>query len=188
MNYNKFLLVLCMLIPHFNVDAKDVGLQELTPLSNSSLEEYRGGFQITDEYIINIGLSITTTINGDDILNTNIANLVIENGNLKNISANSENQSGDVFNQGIVNIIQFGEGNIIEDDSIDSPKMPSSQNPNIISSDFINSSIINIIQNTKDNSIIGLSTLVDIDAQVNGVIREIKANQQLEDALLNHLQ
>ncbi|EHY1000122.1 hypothetical protein K2B99_003442, partial [Vibrio parahaemolyticus] len=104
MNYNKFLLVLCMLIPHFNVDAKDVGLQELTPLSNSSLEEYRGGFQITDEYIINIGLSITTTINGDDILNTNIANLVIENGNLKNISANSENQSGDVFNQGIVNI------------------------------------------------------------------------------------
>ncbi|KPM97089.1 hypothetical protein AOG25_17155, partial [Vibrio alginolyticus] len=73
-------------------------------------------------------------------------------------------------------------------DSIDSPKMPSSQNPNIISSDFINSSIINIIQNTKDNSIIGLSTLVDIDAQVNGVIREIKANQQLEDALLNHLQ
>ncbi|EGR0722380.1 hypothetical protein [Vibrio alginolyticus] len=188
MNYNKFLLVLCMLIPHFNVNAKDVGLQELTPLSNSSLEEYRGGFQITDEYIINIGLSITTTINGDDILNTNIANLVIEHGNLKNISANSENQSGDVFNQGIVNIIQFGEGNIIGDDSIDSPKMPSSQNPNIISSDFINSSIINIIQNTKDNSIIGLSTLVDIDAQVNGVIREIKANQQLEDALLNHLQ
>ncbi|EGR0801938.1 hypothetical protein J4H56_12990 [Vibrio alginolyticus] len=188
MNYNKFLLVLCMLIPHFNVNAKDVGLQELTPLSNLSLEEYRGGFQITDEYIINIGLSITTTINGDDILNTNIANLVIENGNLKNISANSENQSGDVFNQGIVNIIQFGEGNIIGDNSIDSPKMPSSQNPNIISSDFINSSIINIIQNTKDNSIIGLSTLVDIDAQVNGVIREIKANQQLEDALLNHLQ
>lgn len=83
MNYNKFLLVLCMLIPHFNVNAKDVGLQELTPLSNLSLEEYRGGFQITDEYIINIGLSITTTINGDDILNTNIANLVIENGNLK---------------------------------------------------------------------------------------------------------
>lgn len=60
--------------------------------------------------------------------------------------------------------------------------------PNIISSEFINSSIINIIQNTTDNSVIGLSTLVDIDAQVSGVMQQIRANQQLEDALLNHLQ
>ncbi|GAK24953.1 hypothetical protein JCM19052_5643 [Vibrio sp. JCM 19052] len=66
--------------------------------------------------------------------------------------------------------------------------MPSSSQPNIISSDFINSSIINIIQNTTDNSVIGLSTLVDIDAQVSGVMQQIRANQQLEDALLNHLQ
>lgn len=187
MRISKVLLAFCLSMPSVAL-ANVIELGALKPVPDESLAEMRGGFQLTDDYVINIGLSITTTINGQDILNTTIANLVIENGSLTNISgSNSPNGSG-ALDQGIVNIIQFGEGNFIGDNTANTPDMPGSNQPNIISSDFINSSIINIIQNTTDNSVIGLSTLVDIDAQVSGVMQQIRANQQLEDALLNHLQ
>ncbi len=176
----------CIILTSTLTLANEVNLAGLTPLSPNSLSEFRGGFQVTDDYTINIGLSITTTINGQDILNTTIANLIIENGHLTNINGN--NNSVESLDQGIVNIIQFGQGNFIGNNSINAPDTPNPNQPNIISSDFINSSIINIIQNTADNSVIGLSTLVDIDAQVSGVMQQIRANQQLEDALLNHLQ
>lgn len=184
MRISKVLIAFCLCMPSVAL-ANVIELGALKPVPDESLAEMRGGFQLTDDYVINIGLSITTTINGQDILNTTIANLVIENGSLTNISGSNNPNSGGALDQGIVNIIQFGEGNFIGDNT---PDMPSSNQPNIISSDFINSSIINIIQNTTDNSVIGLSTLVDIDAQVSGVMQQIRANQQLEDALLNHLQ
>ncbi|KIN09786.1 hypothetical protein SU60_17300 [Vibrio mytili] len=176
-----------MSLPVTNVNAANANndaLNRLDPISAPLLEQYRGGFKVSNEYIINIGLSITTTINGEDVFNSSIANLIIENGNLTNIHSNNTPDNPQL-DQGIVNIVQLGEGNIITDDF---NSFPTSQQPNITSSEFINSSIINIIQNTTDNSVIGLSTLVDIDAQVNGVIQQIRANQQLEDALLNHLQ
>lgn len=184
------MLTLFLMISTISADADELTLNGLEPLLDDELALHRGGFRVTDDYIINIGLSITTTINGEDILNTNIANLVIENGNLTNLIANNNwNNSTNTtqLNQGLVNIIQLGDGNIIGDNLTHSPKLPNAQTPNIISSELLNSSIINIIQNTTDNNIIGLSTLVDIDAQVNGVIQQIRANQQLEDALLNHL-
>ncbi|WP_045413073.1 hypothetical protein [Vibrio owensii] len=184
MRISKVLLAFCLSMPSVAL-ANVIELGALKPVSDESLAEMRGGFQLTDDYVINIGLSITTTINGQDIFNTTIANLVIENGSLTNISGSNNPNGSGALDQGIVNIIQFGEGNFIGDNT---PDMPSSNQPNIISSDFINSSIINIIQNTTDNSVIGLSTLVDIDAQVSGVMQQIRANQQLEDALLNHLQ
>lgn len=184
MRISKVLIAFCLCMPSVAL-ANVIELGALKPVPDESLAEMRGGFQLTDDYVINIGLSITTTINGQDILNTTIANLVIENGSLTNISGSNNPNGGGALDQGIVNIIQFGEGNFIGNNT---PDMPSSNQPNIISSDFINSSIINIIQNTTDNSVIGLSTLVDIDAQVSGVMQQIRANQQLEDALLNHLQ
>lgn len=184
MRISKVLLAFCLSMPSVAL-ANVIELGALKPVPDESLAKMRGGFQLTDDYVINIGLSITTTINGQDILNTTIANLVIENGSLTNISGSNNPNGGGALDQGIVNIIQFGEGNFIGDNT---PDMPSSNQPNIIGSDFINSSIINIIQNTTDNSVIGLSTLVDIDAQVSGVMQQIRANQQLEDALLNHLQ
>lgn len=184
MRISKVLIAFCLCMPSVAL-ANVIELGALKPVPDESLAEMRGGFQLTDDYVINIGLSITTTINGQDILYTTIANLVIENGSLTNISGSNNPNGGGALDQGIVNIIQFGEGNFIGDNT---PDMPSSNQPNIISSDFINSSIINIIQNTTDNSVIGLSTLVDIDAQVSGVMQQIRANQQLEDALLNHLQ
>jgi len=184
MRISKVLIAFCLCMPSVAL-ANVIELGALKPVPDESLAEMRGRFQLTDDYVINIGLSITTTINGQDILNTTIANLVIENGSLTNISGSNNPNGSSALDQGIVNIIQFGEGNFIGDNT---PDMPSSNQPNIISSDFINSSIINIIQNTTDNSVIGLSTLVDIDAQVSGVMQQIRANQQLEDALLNHLQ
>ncbi|MFV8440327.1 hypothetical protein [Vibrio owensii] len=187
MRISKVLLAFCLSMPSVAL-ANVIELGALKPVPDESLAEMRGGFQLTDDYVINIGLSITTTINGQDILNTTIANLVIENGSLTNISGSNNPNGSGALDQGIVNIIQFGEGNFIGDNTANTPDMTSSNQPNIISSDFINSSIINIIQNTTDNSVIGLSTLVDIDAQVSGVMQQIRANQQLEDALLNHLQ
>ncbi len=170
------------------VSAREViELKGLEPLPQSSLEQYRGGFQVTSDYVINIGLSVITSINGQDIFNSSIANLVIENGNLSNINANQG-----ALDQSLINIVQIGEGNSIEDETISDqitgmPQIPNFQQSDIINSEFINSSIVNIIQNTTDNSVIGLSTIIDIDAQVSGVIQQIQANSRLEDALLNHL-
>ncbi|WP_319555227.1 hypothetical protein [uncultured Vibrio sp.] len=188
----KNLVALCLLIlAHcFSqaVSAREViELKGLEPLPQSSLAQYRGGFQVTSDYVINIGLSVITTINGQDIFNSSIANLVIENGNLSNINTNQG-----ALDQSLVNIVQIGEGNSIEDETISDhitgmPQIPNFQQSDIINSEFINSSIVNIIQNTADNSVIGLSTIIDIDAQVSGVIQQIQANSRLEDALLNHL-
>ncbi|WP_423839858.1 hypothetical protein ONE56_10770 [Vibrio mytili] len=190
MFFKSILLVCCIALPAVNASANNnVIVNRLEPISDNLLAQYRGGFRVNDEYVINIGLSITTTINGEDIFNSNIANLIIKNGNLTNIHSDNDPNSPNSapLDQGIVNIVQLGEGNIIGD-NINPPSSLTSQQPDITSSEFINSSIINIIQNTTDNNVIGLSTLVDIDAQVNGVIKQIQANQQLQDALLNHLQ
>ncbi len=169
--------------------ASEPNFTELEPLHDIELEQYRGGFQVTDDYIINIGLSVTALINGENIFTANIANLVIENGKLTNLFANGNSSYSGTsqLNQNLVNIVQIGEGNIIGDNITRPQEVPSSQEPNIINSELLNSSIINIIQNTTDNNIIGLSTLIDIDAQVDGVIQQIRANQHLDDALLNYL-
>lgn len=182
------LLVPALILPVLSANADELDLNELKPVADNELALYRGGFQVTDNYIINIGLSITALLNGENIFRTNIANLVIENGNLTNVFASDDSSYSQPpqLNQNLVNIIQIGDGNIIGDNITGSPQTPGSQQPDIVSSDLLNSSIINIIQNTTDNSNIGLNTLVDIDAQVDGVIQQIHANQQLEDALLNH--
>lgn len=188
----KNLVALCLLVlSHFfftqMASANEVEFRGLEPLPQSSLAQYRGGFQVTSDYVINIGLSVITSINGQDIFNSSIANLVIENGILSNINANQG-----ALDQSLINIVQIGEGNSIEDETISDqitgmPQIPNFQQSDIINSEFINSSIVNIIQNTTDNSVIGLSTIIDIDAQVSGVIQQIRANNRLEDALLNHL-
>lgn len=188
MSLIKVTLVLITAMLSLLTKADSLSIDTLKPVTNEALSQYRGGFKIADDYVINIGLSISTTINGESLLNTTIANLVIENGNLTNIHAinGSGSINSEQFDQGIVNIIQFGDGNLIGDSTSNSPDMSAPQSPTIISSELINSSIINIIQNTTDNSVIGLNTLVDIDAQVSGVIQQIRNNQRLEDALLNH--
>lgn len=75
------------------------------PIAAETLSSYRGGFMISDNYIINIGLSITATIDGMQIFNTQIANLKIENGDLRGASVTSSEASA------IANVIQVGSGN-----------------------------------------------------------------------------
>ncbi|CAM4259731.1 hypothetical protein [Vibrio agarivorans] len=141
-------------------------------LSEQQLASYRGGFQLSPEYTINIGLSITSAINGAHIFTTHIADLTIRNGVLIAIEGNSPTS--------LVNIIQSGSGNHV---SL-TQEHPSASG--ITDSTTLGTGVINIIQNTTDNSILGLSTVIDIEAQASQAIEQIKATQQLNDALMSH--
>ncbi len=54
----------------------------LTSLSESEMSSIRGGFVSINESIINIGLTISTAVNGETILSTHIADFTINNGML----------------------------------------------------------------------------------------------------------
>ncbi|MGL6258490.1 hypothetical protein [Vibrio sp. WXL210] len=211
-----------------------IAMDEFEPMSVEQLDQYRGGFQLADDYVINIGLSVTTAINGELVYSASIANLMIENGILTATNAIEQAQAAaplpPLLDQGVVNIVQVGEGNFVEgitapssqtvtddlgDDSGDSSvgsvvtsggattapanatpaniaAAPSDTSPTAplvttLNTETLNANLINVIQNTMDDSILGLNTIVDIDVQADNTIRRIRANQQLNDALLNHL-
>lgn len=174
-----------------NIDA----FSNLAPLQTEALSSYRGGFRMSSDFTIDIGLSITTSFNGTNIFNNHIANFTIKNGNLDKVFG---------FNpSGVTNVIQVGEGNVIDQvssnnaaagdsNSVATENVPSVDGVNVETSvpDFtqsmlVSNSITNIIQNTMDNSTIGLSTVVSIDAQVSNIIQQIKVNQKLEDSILS---
>lgn len=178
----------------------DVLMEEgthLTPVASDTLSSYRGGFRLKNDYVINIGLSITTSINGMTLFNTRIAHLMIQNGNLKRVptpkTPDSRVEGSDVSSGGVVNVVQVGEGNSVEEapvvpvvESITNPAMPiDSGTGNTTPTVVDTSTITNIIQNTLDNSVLGLNTVVDIDAQVGDVIKQIQVNQKLDDAILS---
>jgi len=148
-------------------------LNYVNPLDDKQLDSYRGGFKFQNDYIVNIGLSIKTAIDGNVMLNSKIANLVIQNGNLKNLALSSSEQNQQEV--GLVNVIQNGGGNHISVDEISS-----SYRPEVVSA----SSITNIVQNTLDNSVIGLSTIVDVDAQVGSALQQVRVAKQLEEAVM----
>lgn len=186
-----------------NIDA----FSNLAPLQTEALSSYRGGFRMSNDFTIDIGLSITTSFNGTNIFNNHIANFTIKNGNLDKVFG---------FNQsGVTNVIQVGEGNVIDQVSsnnaavgdtvensvastINTPESVTGSDvvgganvnvetsvPDFTQSMLVSNSITNIIQNTMDNSTIGLSTVVSIDAQVSNIIQQIKVNQKLEDSILS---
>lgn len=186
-----------------NIDA----FSHLAPLQTEALSSYRGGFRMSNDFTIDIGLSITTSFNGTNIFNNHIANFTIKNGNLDKVFG---------FNKsGVTNVIQVGEGNVIDQvssnnaavsdtvensvasttntpESVTGSDVVGGANVNVETSvpDFtqsmlVSNSITNIIQNTMDNSTIGLSTVVSIDAQVSNIIQQIKVNQKLEDSILS---
>ncbi|MBD0785720.1 hypothetical protein HUO09_05165 [Vibrio sp. Y2-5] len=157
--------------PNTNADSL-LMVGSVNPLDDQQLASYRGGFKFQNDYIVNIGLSIKTAIDGNVMLNSRIANLVIKNGNLKNLAITSEQSQQDV---GLVNVIQNGGGNHISVDEISS-----SYRPEVVTA----SSITNIVQNTLDNSVIGLSTIVDVDAQVGSALQQVRVAKQLEEAVM----
>lgn len=202
----------------FSVNA--LVIQEMSkPLSNAELEQVRGGFSFNSKRFINIGISISSSINGHKIFNSHIANLRIRNGRL-------EVERGNAFIQSqITNVIQHGLGNYIEsqaqqataiepdpvsapDTAITSttdnspeyvattpaqpdqaPVVPPTQPvpvqaPSIPSVDITSSSALStIIQNTVGNSVLGISTIVDIDAPTQLIFENIRFRNRLERAL-----
>ncbi len=144
----------------------------IKPMDEQQLAGYRGGFAAQNDYIVNIGLSITTAIDGDIMLNSKIANLLIENGSLTTLTLYGDQDSN---GSGLVNVIQNGAGNEFSIQDV-----TSSYRPDIVTA----ASITNVIQNTLDNSSIGLSTIVDIDAQVGDALKQVRIAKQLEEAVM----
>lgn len=145
----------------------------IIPVANQDLDNYRGGFQFKKDYIVNIGLTIKTAIDGNVMLNSKIANLVIQNGKLKNLATSDNPTSEEEVS--LINVVQQGSGNHISTDDIATSNIPSSVNA---------SSVTNIIQNTIDNSVIGLNTIIDVDAQIGEALKQVRASKQLEEAIM----
>ncbi|WP_261815318.1 hypothetical protein [Vibrio gallicus] len=153
--------------------ASELDLSDAYKLDNQTLSTLRGGFRLANDYVVDIGISISAAVNGENIYRSTIASLVFKNGTL---TAKSRASIGSTPQQeNLVNVVQVGGGNVIEE-----PQNISGQ------PGATGSSVINIIQNTLDNSVIGLNTIVDVDAQVDSLNKQIQADLRLKDALLNH--
>lgn len=171
--------------------------QDLLPMSEAQLSQYRGGFRFSNDYVVNIGLRVQTSVNGKLVFHNQIADLVIENGTLKKqpvIPTNGEIRQ--VVDDRLVNVVQVGEGNTI-DSSNGGSVVPDSlvdiasevestigSNVNTVEPTVIASNITNVIQNTLDNSVLGLNTIVDIDANVGEMLKQRVNSRRLQDALL----
>ncbi|CAM4035496.1 hypothetical protein [Vibrio neonatus] len=157
--------------------ADEIDLPNAYVLDNAALSELRGGFQLANDYIVDIGISISAAVNGEKFYRTTIANLVFRNGTLT--AETKPNTVVPQGNSGLINIVKAGDGNIVEDVN-SQPDQP------YVSQTISTPSLINIIQNTLDNSVLGLDTVVDIDARVEGVNKQIRDDIRLKGALLNH--
>lgn len=174
---SKLILTFALsILPAGLLYADEIALPESLVADNKTLSSMRGGFQIGGDYIVDIGISIAAAVNGQNIYRTTIANLVFKNGTLTSTGGTSV--ANEPIPANLVNVVQVGEGNVIEPE-------PSSEQP---LPNIVDSSVINIIQNTVDNSVIGINTIVDIDARVESINKQIQADLRLKDALLNHRQ
>ncbi|MEZ8988939.1 hypothetical protein AB4343_10020 [Vibrio breoganii] len=160
--------------------AEEIDVSNIRIADSHTLSTLRGGFKLSNDYVIDIGISITAAVNGKNIYQNTIANLVFRNGTLTAESVPSgDNNLPETPN--LVSVVQVGEGNIIESTSNHSdPSEPTK--PDLTTGP----SIINIIQNTLDNSVLGLSTVVDVDARVESVNKQIRDDLRLKESLLQH--
>ncbi|CAG22312.1 MULTISPECIES: hypothetical protein [Photobacterium] len=140
-------------INHETID--DFGLLTMSETEMSSI---RGGFVSINDTLINIGLSISTALNGEKVFTSYIADLTIDNGVLTSSSSSSVKP---------VSVVQNGEGNTA---------------PEMISIDT--GSIASIIQNTNDNTTIRVETQLDIQADVNSFIERQVIYNRIENSIL----
>ncbi|WP_299018032.1 hypothetical protein [uncultured Photobacterium sp.] len=134
----------------------------LTALSDSEMSSMRGGFVSTNDSVINIGLSITTAINGETILSTHIADFTINNGRLV-----SQSGSDSIPYDDPVKYIAIGE--------------PGTNINNAIPG---SNSIGFIIQNTADGTHINTQTIMDIEADISGYTQQSIYRDRLENSIL----
>jgi hypothetical protein len=132
----------------------------LLTMSETEMSSIRGGFVSINDTIINIGLSISTALNGEKVFTSYIADLTIDNGVL---TASSSPQAP----VKPVSIVQNGEGNSA---------------PETISIDT--GSIASIIQNTSDGTTIRVETQLDIQADVNSFLERQVIFNRVENSIL----
>ncbi|UXI04395.1 hypothetical protein [Photobacterium sp. TY1-4] len=132
----------------------------LTSLSDSEMASMRGGFVSINDSIINIGLSITTAINGEKVLSTHIADFTINNGMLVSPTGDKSVPLDNPLRHIRV------ENNEIKYSTIDSE-----------ASGFV-------IQNFDDGTQISTETIMDIEADMNGYIKQTIYENRLNNALL----
>ncbi|MGF1792956.1 hypothetical protein [Photobacterium profundum] len=139
-------------INHETID--DFGLLTMSETEMSSI---RGGFVSINDTIINIGLSISTALNGEKVFTSYIADLTIDNGVLTSTSSPVKP----------VSVVQNGEGNTA---------------PTTINIDT--GSIASVIQNTNDNTTIRVETQLDIQADVNSFLERQVIINRVENSIL----
>lgn len=172
-------------------------LNQLVPLQERELSNYRGGFKFNDDFFINIGLSIRTSINGDALFTNRIANLTIQNGRLISRPQREVPTTTTIVQVGegnsvalpatVVAALPTSEGDSIEHASVDRDTSTSSHvNVSQVVAplpQFDQTSITSIIQNSLDNTVLGFDTIINIDAQVGGVMKQIERSNKLQQAL-----
>jgi len=132
----------------------------LTSLSENEMSSIRGGFVTINESVINIGLTMSTAVNGETILSTHIADFTINNGMLVT-------QSGDqtVDFEDPLKFISIGGNNI------------NTATPGSGSTGFI-------VQNSDDGTRINTQMIMDVEADVNGFIQQSIYQSRLENSIL----
>ncbi|GEA51535.1 hypothetical protein VIN01S_23390 [Vibrio inusitatus NBRC 102082] len=174
---NKLIVAFGLLmLPISLLHADELDMTDIQIADNYTLSTLRGGFRLSNDYVIDIGISITAAVNGKNIYQATIANLVFRNGNL---TAEPTLDNDSSFTE--INAVQVGEGNFIEGKA-NQPSSPGVTKPDIVTGP----GIINIIQNTLDNSVLGLNTVVDVDARVESVNKQIRDDLRLKESLLQH--
>ncbi len=164
--------------------ASSYQLNRLEPLEAQVLSSYRGGFKFNNDYIINIGLNILTSINGDMLFTNSIANLQIQNGRFV-MTRPIESTGTTIVQVGAGNTVALPTGKTADATFQSSPNMSPVSISQVVDpvSAFDQSSITSIIQNSLDGTVVGFDTVVNIDAQVGGVIRQIERSNKLQQAL-----
>ncbi|WP_194436951.1 hypothetical protein [Vibrio fluminensis] len=168
-------------------------LNHLEPLDSQELASYRGGF-FGDDFMVNIGVDIATSINGETLFNNRIANLFFQNGRL--VASQPEVIPA-------TTVVQVGSGNatslvpsvetLPNVDSVPTETTPSTpvvETPQITVSQIsaplpsITQSAINrVIQNSLDDTVIGFETAINIDAQVNGALKRLERSNKIQQSL-----
>ncbi|MEQ8490351.1 MAG: hypothetical protein RKE52_16765 [Marinovum algicola] len=133
--------------------AKEVPFQ-VAALDEGELSGHRGGFVLPNGMVLNIGMTVTTLLNGTQQFSMNLAT----NGNLITHSVDGFNQqaglSGNAAATAILNVINSGTGNVVTD---------SFQRAN---------GIVNVVQNSLNNVTIQQMTAITVDVLNASVIQK----------------
>ncbi|MCQ1059182.1 hypothetical protein ACQKPX_12560 [Photobacterium sp. DNB23_23_1] len=150
------------LITHASIGFLTIDDLGLTTLSDEEMSSLRGGFVSVNDNIINIGLSVTTEINGETVLSTHVADFTISNGILTSHDGARTYDYDDPLK-----VISVGDNNIA---NLGSTK------------DVIGT----VVQNSADNTAIKTETVLDIEADIAGFNRQNLFNSRLENSILHN--